>query len=457
MLTPAATDVYVFVANPDRGTVTRISVPSLEVITVEVGEGPADVRTTSDYAKAVVFDEDSDDVAIVDADTLDVVRVGVRPSLNAMELSPDGRWVVVYRDADRVEAGEDDGGGGGVESYNEISLVDTETYEQWSMVVGLGPRQVKFTDESDMALVVSDAQVALIDLTVAEPEPEMVEVAEDPLDPQVAEEVVIAPDGGYAFVRQYGADDIVVLDLVAADVERLPVGANPTDLDLTPDGSKAVVVCRGSRELWLLDTADPESTAQVLSLPDEVLGSLLMTPDGTMGILYTTAVLTERYALWDVATDTFEVHDFVKPVSGMTVSPTGGTLLVSHTKADAEDADPAGTYYGQWVLTLMDLDDFRENPLVLADEPTAFAHSDDGRMGYFVMEGQPYLGVMEYERLRATPLDLKSLPLHVGTLPTTTWAYVSQEHELGRISFYYAENGDLETITGFELNSGTEH
>jgi hypothetical protein len=305
--------------------------------------------------------------------------------------------------------------------------------------------------------VVSDAQVAIIDLAAAAPEPVMVDVAEDPLDPQVAEEVVIAPDGSYAFVRQYGADDIVVLDLVAADVERLPVGTNPTDLDLTPDGTKAVVVCRGSKELWLLDTAAPESTAQVLSLPDEVLGSLLMTPDGTKGLLYTTAVLTDRYAVWDVARGTFEVRELVKPVEGMTVSPTGETLLVFHTKDDAEDADPSSAWYGEWALTLMDLDDFRSNPLVLAAEPTAFAHSDDGGTGYFIMEGEPYLAVMDYGSLQADALELKSLPLHVGTLPTTTWAYVSQTHDLGRISFYHAQDGSLETITGFELNGETEH
>jgi len=33
---------------------------------------------------------------------------------------------------------------------------------------------------------------------------------------------------------------------------------------------------------------------------------------------------------------------------------------------------------------------------------------------------------------------------------------VSQEHPLGRISFYYAEKDRLETITGFELNGQIE-
>jgi len=188
------------------------------------------------------------------------------------------------------------------------------------------------------------------------------------------------------------------------------------------------------------------------------LGSLLMTPDGSKGLLYTTALLTERYAVWDLGAGTFSVREFVKPVEGMTVSPTGETLLVFHTKADAEGSDSSSPYHGRWALTLMDLGDFRSKPMVLAAEPTAFAHSDDGGKGYFIMEGEPYLVVMDYgPSLQTDALELRSLPVHVGTLPTTAWAYVSQTHELGRISFYQAEDGLLETITGFELNGEIEH
>jgi hypothetical protein len=42
-------------------------------------------------------------------------------------------------------------------------------------------------------------------------------------------------------------------------------------------------------------------------------------------------------------------------------------------------------------------------------------------------------------------------------LPGSTIAWVSQDHSLGRISFYDAPTGSMDTITGFELNSGIEH
>jgi len=326
------------------------------------------------------------------------------------------------------------------------------------MVVGLGPRQVKYTPEGDLALVVSDAQVALIDLLAAEPEPVMVDIAESELDPASAEEVEIAPDGSYAFVRQFESDEICVLDLVTGEVSRVPVGYNPTDLDITPDGSRAVVVSRGAQELWLLSTADPFAAAEVVPLPSEyVLGSLLLTPDGSRGILYTTAVLQDRYATWDLATGEIVVRGLEKPVKSVSVSPTGESLLVFHTREDAAGADTSSPYYGKWAMTLLDLDDFRSNPMELPAEPTAYAHADDGEHGFFIMEGQPELVVLDYGRLLSQDILLKSTPVHVGALPETSFAYASQEHELGRISFYDTEDGSLETITGFELNSEIEH
>lgn len=457
MLAPATTTSYVFVANPDRDTVTRISVPSLQVLTVEVGVHPEVVTTTSDYSRAVVFASGSDELDVIDADTLEVQSVSLRPNLNAMAVSPDGSWAVVFRDADRV-ADEEGGSTGGVESYNEASLVNVDTLEHFPMVVGQNPRQVKFTEQSDLALVVSDAEVSVIDLTAAVPVPESVEISEDPLDPARAEEVEISPAGDFAFVRQFQSDEIVVLDLVTGEVGRVPVGYNPTDLDILPDGSRAAVVSRGSEELWLLDAADPFQPPEVLSLPSgEVLGSLLVSPEGDLGILYTTAALTDRYAVWEVATGEFTVRSLVKPVSSMTVSPDGGTLLVLHTKENTEGMSSTDPYYNAYALTLMKLSDFRQNPLRLAAEPSAWAHSGDGKHGYFIMEGEPDLVVLDYATLLPEDILLKSVPVHVGTLPETEYAYASQEHSLGRISFYDAANGELETVTGFELNSEIEH
>jgi hypothetical protein len=140
----------------------------------------------------------------------------------------------------------------------------------------------------------------------------------------------------------------------------------------------------------------------------------------------------------------------------MAVSPTGGTALVFHDKSNGEDVDSSSAFYGEYALTMIDLSDFFSNPLLLPSAPSGYADTDDGQTGFFVMEGEAYLEVLHYDSLLYDEVELKSDPVHLGVLPETRTAYISQEHDLGRISFYDADDAELETITGFELNAGIQ-
>ncbi|MDP6931781.1 MAG: hypothetical protein QGG40_02650, partial [Myxococcota bacterium] len=230
-------------------------------------------------------------------------------------------------------------------------------------------------------------------------------------------------------------------------------------LDLTPDGTQAVVVARGSGELWVYDVADLFGSPEVITLPEDgTFGSVILSPDDTKGLLYSTATSESIYASWDRtdpdAETAITTHPLVKPVSQATISPTGGTALIFHPEENTDDSDPF--YDDHYGISMVDLDSFLSNDYRLTGEPTAYADSDDGTHGFFVMEEEQYLQVLTYSSLILDEVELKSDPVHVGVLPDTAWAYVSQEHDLGRISFYDAETDDLNTITGFELNSGIE-
>jgi hypothetical protein len=96
-------------------------------------------------------------------------------------------------------------------------------------------------------------------------------------------------------------------------------------------------------------------------------------------------------------------------------------------------------------------------------DSNGYAHSSNGNFGFFIMEDEPYLIMLDYASLLPYPYELKSEPIYVGVLPDLdindadeppTW--VSQEHDLGRISFFDPDDESLETITGFELNSEIE-
>ena len=453
-LAPAATDAYVFVANPDRATVTRISVPGLQVETRAVGADPVAVVTTEDYQHAITLNVGSDDVSIIDAATFGVTTVAIRENMNRISLAPDGVWAMAWYDPDADQEGQNDG----VHSFNEVSFVNLVTGVHAPLAVGFNPHGVEWTPDGRLALVISDGTLAVINLTASALEPHLIDIAADPLDAPPAEEVVLTTDGRYAFVRQFGANDILCVSLDDLTVDVFPAGSNPTDLDLAPDGAQVTVVARGSQEILTWDAVDPFGAPDVVELPsDSQYGSVVYAGDGAQAVLYTNASAVPRYGLWDTASGTITERTLVKPVSSIGLSPNGGSLIVFHTKTDADGAEADSPFKGKWALTLVDMDDQRQNPMVLAAEPTGYATTDDGRYGYFIMDGEPYLETLVFDSLLYEEVQLKSPPIFVGALPGTTIAWASQEYDLGRISFADSDAGTLDTVTGFELNAEIDH
>jgi len=455
-LRPATTDAYVFVANPDRNTVTRISVPSLEVMTVEVGVDPSIVETSSDYTRAITFNKGSDSISVIDSATLDVTDVDIRKNLNQMKMSPDGNWAICYHDVSAEDGG---GSSGGAISFNAISIVDLEELVQYEAMAGSYPHDVQYTEDGTMAVVISDDYLSSIDLTAENPVPVRIAIADDLINPPSAEEVLLDPEGRYAIIRQYGVNELVLVDFEtssSSQVSMLEVGENPTDMDVSPDGTEAIVVARGSKEIWVYDLDDPTLPPTIIALPEEeIFGSLLLSPDSSQGLLYSTASGESTMGIWERFSEEITVRGLVKPVSNVGVSPTGETAIVFHPQSNG-DTPSNSQFYNEHALSLVDLSDFFTTAYQLVAEPTSFASTPDGKIGFYTMENQPYLELLNYETFVPSEIRLPSNPVHLGTLPDTNTAFVSQEHDLGRISFFNTDEEELQTITGFELNSAIE-
>lgn len=464
LLPPAQTDAYVFIANASRNTLTRVEVETLSVMTTAVGVSPELVMTTSDLLHVVVFNAGEDSVTILDTDTLQGPTVPVRPHLDAMSLSPDGLWAVLWHDSsdDAQDDGDDAEDGGGLLAFNEVSFVRTTDGAHFPMAVGFDPRMVRFTPNGDLAVIVSQAEIATIDLRASTLSPRLIELAPGVLEPPPAEEVILAADGSFAWVRAFGATSLLILDLASGERAEIPAGINPTDLDLTPDGLSAVAVARDSHELWIYEANSPFAPPTVLPLPEDAgYGSLLFSPDGAKAALYTTASPVERIGIWDIAEGTITERALVKPVAAVGITPTGQSMLVFHTLSDGPDTEPV--FADAHALTMMDLEDYRSNPLLLPGAPIGYANSTTGLRGYFVMEGSPFFEVLDYVTLLHEQYTLSSIPEYVGVLPDLAPgdgdeppAWVSQQYDLGRISFFDPDDASLETLTGFELNAGIE-
>ncbi len=453
-LAPAATDQYVFVANPDRDTLSRIAVGTLAVVTVEVGRIPSSVQTTRDHRLVVTLDQGDDAVSVVHAESLDVVALEVRDNMNQLSLSPDGAWAMAWYDPNAESLGSS----GGVTSFNEVSFVRTDPATHYPMAVGYDPAGVHWSEDGTRAVVVSDAVLAVVTLGEGDPERTLIPLVEDDADPPVAEEVVLTPDGRYAFVRQRGAEELLLVDLDIGVVDRVAVGTDPTDMDVRADAAYLTVVARSARQLWSYDLANPYSDAEVVDFPvDLPFGSISFTGDGQRAVLYTNASAVAALCFWDVGTTDFDTRSLVKPVASVGLSPEGTTALVFHTRENAPDANPDDPFYNRWALTLMETDNNGENRLLLPTEPSGYTVTDDDRYGYFILDGHDLLEMVSFDTLIPTTVSLPSQPAFIGTFPGLDVAWASQAHDLGRISFYDPETASLDTITGFELNGEIDH
>ena len=216
------------------------------------------------------------------------------------------------------------------------------------------------------------------------------------------------------------------------------------------------MVARGANEIWIYDFEDPTATPTVIPMPEEeVFGSLLLSPDNSSGILYSTQSNMSRMGVWERDTEEVVVRGLVKPVSSVGISPTGETALVFHPWVNG-DTPSTSPYYNSYAISMVDMADYFSSAIKLTAEPESFASTPDGNIGFCIMANQPYLEILDYRTFVPSEIRLPSVPVHLGTLPDTNTAFVSQEHDLGRISFYDTDEGDLQTITGFELNSAIE-
>jgi DNA-binding beta-propeller fold protein YncE len=452
-LRPATTDAYVFVANPDRNTVTRISVPSLEVMTVEVGVEPLIVETSADYTRAITFNKGSNSISVINSETLEVTDIEIRKNLNQMKMSSDGNWAICYHDVNAEGGGASSGG---AISFNAISIINLENQTQFEAMAGSYPHDVQYSEDGSFAVVISDDYLSVIDLTEDAPSPSRIAISDDLINPPRAEEVLLDPNGGKAIVRQYGVDVLKLVTFETGLVQDLPSGENPTDMDSSPDGLEAIVVTRTSKEIWRYSWDDPEFNQIVDTLPEnEVFGSLLMSPDGSQGMVYSTVSGESTVGIWDPSTGETAVRGLVKPVSNVGVSPTGETAIVFHPESNG-DTPSTSQFYNHFALSLVDLGDLFTTAYLLDGEPTSFASTPDGEIGFYTMENQPFLELLNYQTFVPTEIRLPSNPVHLGTLPDTNTAFVSQEHDLGRISFFNTDEDELQTITGFELNAAIE-
>lgn len=255
------------------------------------------------------------------------------------------------------------------------------------------------------------------------------------------------------------------MSMVATAVP-VPVALPPsavTDLDLAPSGTFAVAVVRDLSLVLQLDVPGAftgGSEVRTVQLDDQLVGSVTITPNSEQALLYTTVVATAlRINVLDIDSGETKPYRLPKGVQSVAIADDSKTAFIVHQK-EAGDPDQAGIdadtvlarSYGYSVFELAT----GFSKLQTAKAPVGPSTLvPDGSNLFVLFDGATE---REVHRVNLTSfivdhIALGSPPTSVGSVPRSKRVFVGQDHPDGRIAFIDWETGDLESVTGFELNS----
>ncbi len=246
--------------------------------------------------------------------------------------------------------------------------------------------------------------------------------------------------------------------------------AEVSDLDLAESGEFALAVVRNAGaavRIPIPGAFTDSAEARVVFIPDEFIGSVTLTPNGNQALLYTTAQATvERLTVLDLKQFTWQTRDLRKIIRSVVITPDNSTAIVVHDKApgDPGDAglDPDLVIDRSYGYSLVKLDtNFSKLQTTAADVGPMSVMPDGSSLFVLVSGRNAHQGapdIQSFERVGlqdfiVTHVALGSTPLAVGSVPGALKAWVSQRHPDGRISFTDFAANNIESVTGFELNS----
>lgn len=471
---PISSDRYVYVAMTAQDELARIDGRTLVVKATPVGESPRIVASIPGTDGAIALDSVNGTVTIVrpngDTDTKKVLPT--LPNLNRLDVDPSGRYAVIWFDLQKAIA---DGGLGGIGSFQDVTVLNlTPGVERAvNLTVGFRPRDVQFDAAGTRGYVITQDGVSVVDLGYSTTHPPSivppVPIA-DPLVPPGNLEVGIVATGQYAAVRIAGQAMLRIVDVAGPSpgtMHDIPLASAATDLDLAPDGTRAYVVQRDAHALSVVDVpadAFAPSGVETIALPSTTLGSLVLSANGTRGLLFTNATLDERLTMVKLDAPGYPrvTWPLKKAVRAVGISPSGTSAIVIHAKApgDPATASTVDEYIDRsYGYSLVDMATGFAKLQVTPVDPGPFAYAPDGAKAYVALDGGDainatrQLQIVTVQTGVVTTKQLGSPPAQIGILPVAGEAFVAQRHPLGRVTFCSLGSDALRTITGFDLNS----
>ena len=472
---PVASRSFVFIANRTRGTLAKVAVNgnAIQIDTVRVGGNPTIVRTIHEEDIAVVLNEGFDTVAVVEAAPIggqDIVHsLEVLPGCNQLSLAPNGRVVFAYYNHARAETGDELG------AFSEISAVvlDEENEpEVYQITVGMNIRDIQYNSDGETAYVVTDSGIGILQINEINGDGFVVSIALDPPGQAApvgsSREVFVTDDGQFAMLRDGSSETLRVVELATGSIVEVVLPAAPTDLDLIPDSENALITISETNQIGLVDLSAmiqeetlPEEAIEWFSF-DILVRYTVVSPDGRRVVVVGQSddiFGPTEVVIFNIDERLTTRVELRKGVQATLISPDGRNAVIFHNKdagipqANAPIDEVTAKSYAITILNLIS----GEHKYVGLDAfPTEIAFTETGDNAFVLSVSESNhvydMHQINLQTLGTDRFSFDQLPEHIGVIDSANVAYISQEHDLGRIAFVDIQSGEVREITGFELN-----
>lgn len=465
--TAAAGEHYVFIPVTLGDIVVRVNADNLQINLIPVGISPKRVVTLPGTDVAVVLNTGTDDLSVISSSTDGdkVENVDIIPGCNQLAVGPDARSVIAFYNSSRAVSGDEVGDFQTVQvvrfSKNAGLVADPP-----KISVGFNPSAVFFSSDGKEAFIVTDDGISV--LTLGELEDgqiaETLPVSNDPLELPDDREVFVSDTGDYAVIRDVSKPTIRILNLNNGDLDTLEMPGLPTDLDFIPDSNRCLVMMREQQRAAVIDLAHAgdEDSIRFLDLGNTAAGAAVVGGDGHFGVMYSTVSALRSVTVVDLTDEELPMETFLvqKEILGVAVSPGGSHALLFH------ESDPGGNDIPAVAksegYTLLNLETgYRK--LVLTDSAWSrfvFITGEDGQdqAAYILLPSRKsslnhLAQSIDLKTYLVEETILHSSPDSLLYVPAARKVAINQEHPNGRISFLDVDTHNIETRTGFELNS----
>jgi YVTN family beta-propeller protein len=197
------------------------------------------------------------------------ITVGNRP--NFVSVNSNGTYALVSNTWDSSVS---------VIEVSTNSVTHTITDPNW-----YNTRGTAFLPGTSTALVADSGNdaIALVDAASGTANPVEIHVGTSP------EYIGITPNGVFAYVANFGSNDVSVINLQSNTVvATIPVATQPSWVAITPDGTKALVLNWGSDSISVINTATNTVVSTISGLNEGASGSLssiALTSDGSFAYI----------------------------------------------------------------------------------------------------------------------------------------------------------------------------